>query len=104
VSLGELQIHKRYPLLCVEGFPELGVQVMFLAKLARELYDKELSLIIPITTLNQDFTDLLNNGVLYCDVAYKGLNHHVQHILEILRVNLPQPMRIAMPKMNFMYY
>jgi len=70
---------------------------MFLANLARELYDKELSLIIPITTLNQNFTDFLNRKVFYCDVAYKGLNHHEQHILEILRMNLPQAMRIALP-------
>ena len=98
VSPGELQIHKWYPLLRVERFPELGVQVMFLVNLARELYNKELSLIIPITTLNQDFTDLLNNKVLYCDVAYKGLNHHEQHILEILRVNLPLAMWITVPE------
>jgi len=97
VSPGELQIHKRYPLR-VEKFPEFVVQVMFLANLARELYDKELRLIIPIIVLNQDFTDLLNNKVLYCDVPYKGLNHYEQHILEILRVNLPQAMRIAVPK------
>ena len=32
--------------------------------LARELYDKELSLAIPITTLNQNFTDLPNIKVL----------------------------------------
>ena len=71
VSPGELQIHKWYPLLRVERFPELGVHVIFLANLARELYDKELYLIIPIITLNQEFTDLLNNKLLYCDVFYK---------------------------------
>ena len=63
--------------------------------LARELYDKELSLIIPITTLNQNFTDLLNN---------KGMNHHEQHILEILRMNLPQAIRIAVPKIRSMCF
>jgi len=94
----------RYPLLRVERFPELEVQVMFFANLARELYDKELSLIIPITILNHDFTDLLNNKVLYCDVVYKGLNHHEQHTLEILRVNLPQAMRIAVPKIRSMCF
>ena len=98
VSPGELQIHKLYPLLREERFPELGVQVMFLENLARELYDKELNLIIPITTLKQDFTDLLNNKVMYCDVTYKESNHHGQHILEILRMNLTQAMRIAVPK------
>jgi hypothetical protein len=30
VSPGDLQIHKRYPLLRMERFPEVGVQVMFL--------------------------------------------------------------------------
>jgi len=40
---------------------------MFFANLARELYDKELSLTIPITTLNQDFTDLLKK---YCIVMW----------------------------------
>ena len=63
--------------------------------LARELYDKELSLIIPINTLNQNITHLLNN---------KGLNHHEQHILEILRMNLRQAMRIVLPKnKKYMY-
>ena len=80
----------------------MGVQVMFLANLARELYDTELNLNIPITILNEDITDLLNNKVLYCDVAYKGLNHHEQHILEILRMNLPQAIRIAVPKIRSM--
>ena len=75
---------------------------MFWANSACELYDKELNLIVPINTLNQDFTYLLNNKVLYCDVAYKGLNHHEQHIPEILRENLPQAMRIAVPKIRTM--
>ena len=67
----------------MERFPEEGVQAMILGNLSRELFDREISIIIPITILNHDFTDLLNNKVLYCDVVYKGLNHHEQHILEI---------------------
>jgi len=67
------------------GFPNLG------------LHDKQICLIFPITKLNQDFTELLNNKVLYYDVAYKGLNSHNQHILEFVRVNLPQAVRIAVP-------
>ena len=71
---------------------------MFLANLARELYDKELNLTIPITTLKQNFTDLINNKIVYCDAAYKELNNHDQHILEILRMNLPQAIRIVVPE------
>ena len=50
--------------------------------------------------LTQDFTGLLNNKVLYCDVAYKGLNRHNQHILEIVRVNFPQAVWIAVPEFS----
>ena len=71
---------------------------MFFANLARELYDKELNLIILITTLNQNFTDLINNKIVYCDVAYKGLNNHEQHTLEISRMYLPQALRIVVPE------
>ena len=56
--------------------PRSGGPSDVLANLVREFYDKELSLIITITTLNQNFTDLINNKIVYCDVAYKGLNHH----------------------------
>jgi hypothetical protein len=80
------------------GSPILGsiAIVTILANRARELHDKQQCLIIPITKLNQDFTELLNNKVLYCDVAYKGLNLK-QHILEIVRVNLPLAWQIAVP-------
>ena len=98
VSPGDLQIHKRYPFLRMERIPEVGVQVMFLAKLARELYDKELNLTIPITTLKQNFTDLNNNKIVYCNVGYKGLNNHEQHTLEISRMYLPQALRIVVPE------
>ena len=101
VSPDELQIHRRYPLLRVERLPEFGVQVMILANRARDLYDKQLYLIIPNTKLNQDFTELLNNKVWYCDVAYKGLYyHHKQHILEIVGVDLPLALQIVVPEFS----
>ena len=89
VSPGDLQMHNRYPLLRMERFPEVGVQVIILGNLSRELYDREICLIIPISVFSQNFTELLHKKVLYCDVAYKGLNNQEKHILEISRMNLP---------------
>ena len=100
VSPDELQIHRRYPLLHVERLAEFGIQVMILANRTMELHDKQLCLITPITKLNQVFTELLNNKVLYFDVAYKGMNRHNRHILEFVRVNLPLAMRIAVPEFS----
>ena len=68
-----LQTHKRYPLLRMERFSEAGLQMMILGNLSRELFDREISLFISISVLSQNFTELLNKKVLYCDVAYKGL-------------------------------
>ena len=62
LSPGERHIRKRYSHLRVM-FPELGVQLTFFANLARELNDKELNLIIPIT-LNQDSIELIKNYVI----------------------------------------
>jgi len=55
---------KEVPTSSCGEVPRIGVQVTFLANSAKELYDKELNLILPIIILNKDFTDLLNNKVL----------------------------------------
>jgi len=100
VTPDELQLHTRYPLLRAERFPEAGLQVMILGNLSRELFDREIMIFIPISVLNQNFTDLLNRRVLYCDVAYEGLNNQDQYILEISRMNLPPAERIAVPTLR----
>jgi len=99
VSPDDLQTHKKYPLIRMEWFPEAGLQVMILGNLSRELFDREIRLFIPISVLSQNFTELLNKKVLYCDVAYVGLHNQEQYILEISRMNLPQAKRIAVPKL-----
>jgi hypothetical protein len=73
---------------------------MILGNLSRELFDREIMIFIPIYVLSQNFTELLNRRVLYCDVAYEGLNNQDQYILEISRMNLPQAERIAVPKLR----
>jgi len=92
-------MHKMYQRLRMERFPEEGVQAMILGNLSRELFDREISIIIPISVLSQNFTELLNKKVRYCDVAYEGLNNQEQHILEISKMNLPQAKRIALSKL-----
>jgi len=72
VAPDELELHTRYPLLRTEWFPEQGLQVMILGNLSRELFDREIMICIPISVLSQNFTELLNRRVLYCDVAYEG--------------------------------
>ena len=100
VAPDQLHLHTRYPLLRMERFPEVGVQVIILGNLSRELYDREICLIIPISVFSQNFTELLNKKVLYCDVAYVGLHNQEQYILEISRMNLPQAKKIAVPKLR----
>jgi len=96
VAPDQLHLHTRYPLLRMERFPEKGLQ-MILRNLSRELFDREIMIFIPISVLSPNFTELLSRRVLYCDVAYEGLNNQDQHILEISRMNLPQAERIAVP-------
>ena len=66
----------------MERFPVEGLQVMIFGNLSRELFDSEIMMFIPISFLSQNFNEFLNKKVLYCDVAYEGLNNQEQYILE----------------------